>query len=558
MEENKDLQTVDTDRKEKKSFSDKIKGIKLKGKNSKRPRLIKNQALLKRGGYAVAFTSLVLVAIVIINVLVTALANRFNLEFDMTTQKVNTISEENIEYIKNVDAEIEIIVCANEDDYAGNGYMDYYAQNYYQATGKNVADYYQQTINLINKYDDYNDKITVRYIDPQTTEFTEITTKYPPNSFVYGDIVVTTTVKNADGAETERHKWIGYEDIYNLSDESGYAAMGYGGYTVSSNGIETALTSAIEYVASGVTKKVALLTGHSAHDYTSSYTKLLTNNNYEVVAVEDSMITKLSDEYDAIVIAGPATDFLGSELDVISEFLDNDGNLGKGLLFFADASNPALPNLYEFLEQWGIKIGDGVLFETTANYMPVQEDPSTLYLFPSKDDLTSEMSYCVTGYNVPMTETDPAESSVTVTSLYTTSDTAVAAPVGAAADWKGYNDDDLGQYHSVLQAEKLDYNDDNEEIASYVMAFSSVQFITSDWAEYSQLSNKNVSLVVTERAAGTENSGISFVSKTITDESYADSITAAGSSAIMIIFMILLPIAMIIIGIVIFIRRRNA
>ena len=39
MEENKDLQTVDTDRKEKKSFSDKIKSIKLKGKNSKRPPL---------------------------------------------------------------------------------------------------------------------------------------------------------------------------------------------------------------------------------------------------------------------------------------------------------------------------------------------------------------------------------------------------------------------------------------------------------------------------------------------------------------------------------------
>ena len=52
------------------------------------------------------------------------------------------------------------------------------------------------------------------------------------------------------------------------------------------------------------------------------------------------MIGSISDEYDAVIIAAPTTDFLGSELDAISDFLENDGKLGKGLIFFA---RPILP-----------------------------------------------------------------------------------------------------------------------------------------------------------------------------------------------------------------------
>ena len=61
---------------------------------------IKNQFLFKRGAYSVAITAIVLVGIIILNVLVSALNNRFLLEYDMTSNKVNTISEDNIEYIK--------------------------------------------------------------------------------------------------------------------------------------------------------------------------------------------------------------------------------------------------------------------------------------------------------------------------------------------------------------------------------------------------------------------------------------------------------------------------
>lgn len=521
-----------------------------KPKKEKRPKKLKNQALLRKGGFSVAITAAVLAGIIILNVLVSALSNRFVLEFDMTAEKVNSISEENIEYLKNLDTEVDIIFCATAEDYVG-GYMKYYAQNY--SVTDDATDYYKQTINLLDKYPAYNDKINLRYVDTQASEFTEIASEYSNENLSYGDIIVSCT---KDG--TERYKVIGFNDIYKLDEDSTYASYGYTTNTVSGNNIETAVTSAIAYVTSNKTKKAALVTGHSKDDYTETYQTLLKDNNYEITEISDSIIGSISDEYDAVIIATPTTDFLGSEIDAISEFLDNDGKLGKGLIFFADASAPYLTNFYDFLEQWGIAVGEGILFETNSqNYMP--DDPMTMGTYPSSsDDITNGMNLCITGYNVPMTAAYETEGLITVTSLMSTPESVVAAPVGTATDWTGADNYTKQSYSSVIQAEMSDYDDDNNEISSYVFAFSSSEFIYSSYNEQSSVSNKNITLAAAERAVGAEDTGISFISKTITNESYSDSITDYSAGVMRILFMFILPIASVVIGIYIFIRRKNA
>ena len=128
------------------------------------------------------------------------------------------------------------------------------------------------------------------------------------------------------------------------------------------------------------------------------------------------MVSSVPSDYDAVIIAAPTTDFLGGELDALSEFLENDGKLGKGLLFFASDSAPYLTNLYDFLSQWGISVGEGVLFETNSqNHIP--DDPMTMGVYPasSDNDITSGMQLCITGHNVPFTTAFDSEGSITVT-----------------------------------------------------------------------------------------------------------------------------------------------
>ncbi|MBE6733491.1 MAG: hypothetical protein E7561_05805 [Ruminococcaceae bacterium] len=554
MEENKNLdlqpeveEVADT-KKAEKSLIKKLKAAK--------PKKLRNQLFFKKGGYSIAITALVLVAVILFNWIVGALADRFDLQFDMTAEKQNTLSEENVEFVKGVDKEVSIIFCATEADYNG-GMMSQYASYYHNVSDNNDTDYYSQTLNIVKKYADYNKNIKLEFIDTQSTEFSAITANYPTDNVSYGDIIVSATAVDDDGNPTERHKVISYGDIYSLADESGYAAMGYGAYTIGSNNIETELTSAIAFVLSAETKKVALVTGHSTHNLSESYRELLEANNYEVTIISDSLISEISNEFDIVALVAPSIDFLGSELDVISKFLDNDSNLQKGLIYFADATAPVLSNLSSFLMEWGIEVGNGILFETEEkNHM--EGDPYTMGIYPAEDDITKGMTYCITGYNMPLLSTEPVSASMVVTELMTTLPSVVEVPKGSDAGYSGYSDSDKATYAAVIQSEKTDYDDDNNEISSYVMAFSSIEFIYSDWAEYDSLSNKNIVLAATDRAAKVGDSGITFISKTITNESFADAVNSSDVTIIRLLFCCVLPIACIVLGIVIFIRRKNA
>lgn len=550
-ESSEEIIEVEADEKaDKKSVNDLIK--KLKSLKSKK---LKNELLFKKGSYSMAITACVVIAVLLFNWLVGSLAARFNLQFDMSFDKNNSLSEENVEYVKGIDSEVSIIFCAKEDEYPAN--IASMASYYYQVSDNNAESYYKQTVNIVKKYADYNKKIKLEFVDTQATEFTSISTKYPTDNITYGDIIVSATATTKDGNPVERHKIISYTDIYNLADETGYAAMGYGGYTIGGNNIETKLTSAIAFVQSAETKKVALLTGHSSHSYSEYYRELLEANNYEVSIIEDTVITELSSEYDIVALVAPNVDFLGSELDVISAFLENEGNLKKGFLYFADAAVPNLENLNGFLVEWGIEITDAVLYETDAKKQ-IQSDPFSIRMQPTDDEINKGMAECIVGYSIPMIVTEPASDDISVKELMTTYDTTVEAPKGSSAGWSDYTEENYGQYAGVIQSEMVGYDNDANEFSSYVMVFSSVEYFYSDWANYKNLSNKDIVIAATDRAADVGDIGISFVYKTIVSESFAEAVTASDVAVVRTLFVILLPIASIILGIVIFFRRKNA
>ena len=98
MEENKNIEQktentdvenngVKEDKKAEKAEKKAEKKAERAAKKAAKPKKVKNQALLRRGGYSVAITAAVLAGIVVLNILVGALSKRFVLEYDMSTQK---------------------------------------------------------------------------------------------------------------------------------------------------------------------------------------------------------------------------------------------------------------------------------------------------------------------------------------------------------------------------------------------------------------------------------------------------------------------------------------
>lgn len=552
MEENKNL-TPDTNEEnfdiaEAVISEKKAKKVK-KEKSPKKPKKIKNQAFLKKGSYSLAITAAVIIGAIIINVLVSALSSRFVLEFDMTVNKDNSISQENIDYIKGIEDEVSVIVCAAEDAYVE--YMGYNAQQYYSVYDDAATKYYEQTLTLINKYESYSDKLEIRYVDPySSSEFTEITSQYMNETVNYGDIIVSSG--EGDG---KKHRIINYKDVYGLYEDTSYSSYGMTFYTVASNSIETALTSAISYVLTDETKSVALYTGHSSVDYASAYETLLKNNNYDVTVIADEVITTISDEYDAIALVCPTKDFASAELDAIAQFLDNDGNLNKGLMVYADASAPYLTELYDYLSQWGIILEDGIVYETyEANHLP--DDPTTIGTYStSQDDMLNGISACITGNNVPMYIASKLPTSVTITPLTVTTENAVVAPKGTGADWAGADEVEAKEYIGAALATKSAYDSDNNSIASFVAVFSSAQMVEPAYTGYS---NETLAMAVTERVTGADSNGIVFTSKYIESEDFASEVTEAAANTMRNIFMWIIPLLVIATAIFIYIRRRNA
>ena len=513
---------------------------------------IKNDALLRRGGYSAIITALVLAGLIVVNVLTSSLADRFNLTFDMTSDKKNSISKENLDYIKNLDADVSITVVGVEEGFAN--YMAYYAQQYgVTISSQAEAEYFDQTVTLIAKYHDYNDRITTKYVDPQSTEFTAITTTYSSYELSYGDMIVTSNVGGK-----ERIKVLRFDDIYvlNTSNSNPYMQTS----TLAANKLESALTSAIAYVTSTDSKKVAVLSGHSKNNYTDAYKELLLANNYDITDISDKLITNISSEYDAIIISAPSIDFIGTELDVIGKFLENGGKKGKGLIFFADATCPALPNFYSFLKQWGIEVGEGILFETDENnHMP--DEPTTMGILPvtlEDDDITEKLNMAIANYIVPMKVCEDSSLQITATALMQTMPSVVAAPIGSASTWADYTDNDKQQFDCVIQSVNSDFDSENNKITSYIMAFSSVEFVQSTWASYADLSNQDIVMSCTDRAAHVGDTSMTFTSKIITNESFASDVSAESARLVLVLFVFIIPIAVIAAGIVVFIRRRNA
>lgn len=526
MEENKNLTPEET------IANTEIPEVKEKGSKF-------NMRLIKKGSYSVAVTAIVLVLIIAFNFLINAIGQKVNLEFDMTKEKISTLSENNIKYLENLDEEISIIMCAEAKGYR-DGMMDSYAEasNIYGGT-----DYYKQTITLIEKYAESNNKIKVEFVDTQDSSFAAITAKYPDEDIIYGDIIVTAG---------ERYKKLGFSDIYEVEYNEEYANYGYTMYNVTGSNLESELTGAIKYAITGKTVNFAILTGHSKKDYTEEYAEMLKKNNYQVEIVDSAFVNSVSNEYDVVVITAPTVDFTPEEINALGEFLENGGDYGKGLIFFADATVPLLPNLTEFMAEWGIGISEGILFETDSNnYMP--EMPTAMGLYPDEDDeITKNMNIFCTGCNVPMKVVDVKDENVKATSLISTTETVVNAPLGTSDSWTQSFDYKKESFSGLIQSVKT-----KDEKVSYVFAFSSAEFISSQWSQYPSFSNLDIALAVSERAGAVGDSA-SFVTKTITNESFAGKVTESSAGLVRLIFVFLIPVATIVLGVYIYIKRRNA
>ncbi|MEE0946991.1 MAG: GldG family protein [Acutalibacteraceae bacterium] len=515
---------------------------------------VKNKHLFKRGGYAIAIIALVIAVSIILNVLVGLLANRVTLEFDMTTDKKNSISADNAEYLKTVNRDVKIYVLAPDAESYHSGGMAQAAQtNMFYA---NTSDYYFQTTVLLEQYEKLNNKIDIEYIDPNGTEVGAIVSKYGVN-YTYGDIIVTCDFEE-DGNKFENKRSLTLVDVYTYEENTEYAAMGITMYEINGSCLETNLTSAIATVTSTQTLNVGVITSHSSSGIYDYYTKLLKMNNFEVTEITDTLITSISSDFDVVVLAAPNKDFATEELTAISKYLENDGQLGKNFVFYGDSSYQSLPNLYNFLAEWGITVESGIVFETSDSFRGT--DYSTYISLSATNDLNflDAGSYYASGYNIAMRETGSGYAGRETQTLLTTNGTSVIMPIDSDNTVAPNSDAEKRKLASCILSRESEFVD-NVAVESNLIAFSSVDFINETYAlsygsvmDYDSL---NVDLL--RSVTGSDKAEIVFDVKTIEETSELYVVSSASAKVMRVIFAAVIPVAILVLAFVIFFRRRN-
>jgi len=154
----------------------------------------------------------------------------------------------------------------------------------------------------------------------------------------------------------------------------GTVVLDYAGRTekVTSEG-EQELTNALIKVVQGRQPKVYFTQGHNEKDTGSSdrngyatITAALTSDNLAVDKIVLAQVSSVPADADVLVIAGPKTDFLQPEVEMVKTYLARGGKV----LFLLDpvikADQPQLTGLETLLKDWGIDAGHDVILDVSG------------------------------------------------------------------------------------------------------------------------------------------------------------------------------------------------
>ncbi len=304
---------------------------------------LKSNRKLRLGATATAVTAVVIAVVVIFNVIIGIVYDRFPLSLDLTTDDTYTLSDQGRAVAKNADKDIEIIVFAEESFFSAPAMTDerqnIILRQFYRFT---------QEYNALS-----GGHITTTYLDPVNEP--AVLTKYKEYNVDYGSILFLSgdqhRLRYMDGLYTIEYS--GYDQVYRSR-------------------VEEVLASTVNSLCGGKNVTVTFLTGHGENtDLIGQMSVLYELNGYttEMLNFKSASAEKISDNTEMLVIAGPTTDYSEEEIDILREWLKNDGKMERNLFVLCNFEyDDDTRNLYEFLEMEAkIKVTDQLIVETNSN-----------------------------------------------------------------------------------------------------------------------------------------------------------------------------------------------
>lgn len=505
-----------------------------KNSKPKKEKVKKDTRKLRYGGMATALTAVVIVVVVLVNVVANILSDRFPLNLDLTADKLFTLSEESKEVAKGIDKDVEIVAFMEESLLAN-------------ASTEGTGAILKQLYEALKLYDSYSGgKVKTTYVDLNSDP--SLSTRYREYNVEYYDLLFLCG---------DRYQKVSAYDMF--TTDQYYT-------TVQSSKVEQMLASRLMMVTSDVTPEVLFLTGHEEDSYTVAGLKaILEVNNYSLTDLNITGSEEYSDEAVMAVIAAPTKDYSDEEIEALREWLDNDGKQGRQLMVIVNYEADC-PKLYEFLNvEYGLEVTNNMVQETDANRVYMMQ-ASLVYADIGDSDYLPDISgnHALTPISrqILMNAGTNTDSSLFNTALLTFPESAKLVKMADALkepdgeEQEAPESFDADEYPIVggAMATKWTYDDDNNRIETNVIVLGSNSMVYDNFTSMSTVYNEEFLLGITNGVTGNESS-VNISNKPL--EQTTLEFTSGQAYIFFGVFVVAVPVIILIVCLVVFLRRRR-
>ena len=473
----------------------------------------------RKGGFSIVFIAVFVAIVIVLNMVAGLLTEKIPaLTFDLSKSKTSELSQDTLDFISTIDKEVTITVLADENKYTS------------------ANEYYLMANTLLKQYKNQNKKIQIKYID--LTANPTFTSKYPDDTLGGGNYIVECG---------DKHRVLTNDDLFEITQDM------YGSSQVSSMEVEPAVTTAILNVTSDNQTKVRFIDGFGDYD-ASALKTLLEKNNYDVATI-NTLTETIEESVEALVLYTPSVDLDDTSIKKIKDFLNNNGNYGKDFFFVASEQKTEMPKFNAFLEEWGMKMGEGLVAETdTSKLVPYYgrydyrislldySANSTEYT----EGLKNKNINILGGFIIPIEITNQN----TATPLLQTSE---LAKLVKFTETENPDIENLPsqQYNAAAIATKTSGNDEKSNVAVLGSNF----MLSSAAISVPTYNNGAYIINLMNKLTDNTDEGITIDGKNL--EITALGITTDQINMLNVVCMGVIPLVIVIVAVVIWVRRRN-
>lgn len=493
----------------------KLTGIfKKKNKDQNEKKYIKkgiNKKTLKNGSYSVILSVIFVVIIVVVNLIVDAFPSTYT-EIDVSDQQLFSIGDQTKDFLKELDKDVTI----------------------YQIAQSGSED--EVVSKLLQKYEEASDHIKVEKKDPVVNP--KFTSEYTDEEVSSNSLIVVCG---------DRSKIVDYNNIYESS-------MDYTTYSYTTSGFdgEGQITSAISYVTSDNLPVLYTLDGHGEKSLDSTLQEDIEKANIEIKSLNLLTEESVPEDADCLMINSPSTDISEEERDAIIEYLENGGKA----MIFSDYTEESMDNFDAVLENYGVERVDGIVIEGDAQHYAMQ---MPYYLLPdvssaeAVSDFSSQGYFVLAPYAQGIRQLDNVRDTLTIESLLTTSDEAYSKTDLNTETLEKTDEDIDGPFDiGVSITEEVD-----DDKTTQIVYYSTANLMDS---QINQMVAGGNEQMITESlnwmCSTDETSTISIPSKSL-EVSYL-TVTAYDAAYWKICVMGLIPGVFLVVGFVVWLKRRKA